>query len=125
MHGVLGGVVDPHAAYLLIRSLKSLDLTNSQLYDHTALQLYHLKECKTSKTHCKKPRYILQVRKMHGVLGGVVDPHAAYLLNRGLKTLVLRVKQQNANAQVLPRADKAKTAHKTVKPDSGRAQKIL
>jgi cystathionine gamma-synthase len=48
-----------------------------------------------------KKTLIEQVRKLHGVLGGVVDPHAAYLLNRGLKTLALRVKQQNANAQAL------------------------
>jgi cystathionine beta-lyase/cystathionine gamma-synthase len=31
-------------------------------------------------------------------LGGSLDPHAAYLLNRGLKTLALRVQQQNATA---------------------------
>ena len=38
-----------------------------------------------------KKTLIEQVRKLHGVLGGVVDPHAAYLLNRGLKTLALPV----------------------------------
>lgn len=36
------------------------------------------------------------VRAMHNVLGGTVDPHAAYLLLRGLKTLGLRVAHQNA-----------------------------
>jgi cystathionine beta-lyase/cystathionine gamma-synthase len=33
------------------------------------------------------------------VLGGVLDPHAAYLLIRGLKTLELRVHRQNATGQ--------------------------
>jgi cystathionine beta-lyase/cystathionine gamma-synthase len=31
-------------------------------------------------------------------LGGTLDPHAAWLLNRGLKTLALRVRQQNHSA---------------------------
>jgi cystathionine gamma-synthase len=48
-----------------------------------------------------KKEYIDKVRKLHGVLGGVCDPHAAYLLIRGLKTLSLRVHQQNANAQAM------------------------
>jgi cystathionine gamma-synthase/cystathionine gamma-lyase/cystathionine beta-lyase len=32
-------------------------------------------------------------------LGGSLDPHACFLLERGLKTLALRVRAQNANAQ--------------------------
>lgn len=39
------------------------------------------------------------VRECQGVLGGVLDPHAAYLLIRGLKTLPVRVRQQNESAQ--------------------------
>ena len=31
-------------------------------------------------------------------LGGSMDPHAAFLLNRGMKTLALRVRHQNASA---------------------------
>eukprot|EP00293_Proteomonas_sulcata_P001227 CAMPEP_0184322184 /NCGR_PEP_ID=MMETSP1049-20130417/123314_1 /TAXON_ID=77928 /ORGANISM="Proteomonas sulcata, Strain CCMP704" /LENGTH=97 /DNA_ID=CAMNT_0026643235 /DNA_START=15 /DNA_END=304 /DNA_ORIENTATION=+ len=42
-----------------------------------------------------------KVRKLHGVLGGVIDPHAAYMLIRGLKTLHLRVAQHNKNAQAI------------------------
>jgi len=38
------------------------------------------------------------LRDSRGVLGGVVDPHAAYLLDRGIKTLGVRMGQQNANA---------------------------
>lgn len=36
--------------------------------------------------------------------GGCLDPHACYLLHRGLKTLTLRVRQQNQNAQKLAEA---------------------
>ncbi len=34
-------------------------------------------------------------------LGGCLDPHACFLLHRGMKTLGLRVARQNANAQAL------------------------
>ncbi|KAH8960198.1 hypothetical protein BDL97_06G120000 [Sphagnum fallax] len=38
------------------------------------------------------------VRALHNILGGVLDPNAAYLILRGLKTLTIRVRQQNATA---------------------------
>ncbi len=38
------------------------------------------------------------IRDLQGITGSVVDPFAAYLLIRGLKTLALRVERQNANA---------------------------
>jgi cystathionine gamma-synthase len=41
------------------------------------------------------------IRALQGVTGAVVDPFAAYLLIRGLKTLALRIERQNANAQAL------------------------
>jgi cystathionine gamma-synthase len=37
------------------------------------------------------------LRQLQGVLGSVIDPQAAYLVGRGLKTLALRVERQNAN----------------------------
>jgi cystathionine gamma-synthase len=40
---------------------------------------------------------IKALRDARGVLGGVVDPHAAYLLDRGIKTLGVRMGQQNAS----------------------------
>lgn len=40
-------------------------------------------------------------RSMHNVLGGVIDPHAAYLLLRGMKTLDLRVERHNRSAMLL------------------------
>jgi cystathionine gamma-synthase len=42
---------------------------------------------------------IKAIRDSRGVLGGVVDPQNAFLLERGIKTLGLRVRQQNATAQ--------------------------
>jgi len=41
------------------------------------------------------------VRALQAVTGAVVDPFAAYLLVRGLKTFALRIERQNANAQAL------------------------
>ncbi|KAL8471623.1 hypothetical protein ACS0TY_028401 [Phlomoides rotata] len=39
------------------------------------------------------------VRTLHHVLGGALNPNAAYLIIRGMKTLHLRVQQQNSTAQ--------------------------
>jgi cystathionine beta-lyase/cystathionine gamma-synthase len=41
---------------------------------------------------------IERIRHKANHLGGSLDPHAAFLLNRGLKTLVLRVRYQNESA---------------------------
>lgn len=38
---------------------------------------------------------------MHNVLGGTIDPHASYLLLRGMKTLDLRVQRHNSTALLL------------------------
>lgn len=38
------------------------------------------------------------VRDLRGVLGGVIDPHAAAMIGRGMKTLALRVARQNETA---------------------------
>jgi cystathionine gamma-synthase len=43
------------------------------------------------------------LRDARGVLGGVVDPHCAYLLERGIKTLGVRVAQQNRTAMAVAR----------------------
>ncbi|KAK9066924.1 hypothetical protein SSX86_014248 [Deinandra increscens subsp. villosa] len=42
---------------------------------------------------------VSQVRNIHHVLGGTLNPNAAYLIIRGMKTLKLRVQQQNSTAQ--------------------------
>lgn len=47
------------------------------------------------------PGLIHALRQSQGVLGGILDPHAAFLLERGLKTLALRVAQQNQTAQAV------------------------
>lgn len=44
---------------------------------------------------------IQALRQSQGMLGGVLDPHAAFLIERGLKTLALRVRQQNETAQAV------------------------
>jgi len=41
------------------------------------------------------------IRALQAVTGGIIDPFAAYLLVRGLKTFALRVERHNANAQAL------------------------
>ena len=46
---------------------------------------------------------VAPVRAAVGVLGGVLDPHAAYLLLRGLKTLAIRVQRHNENGLRLAR----------------------
>jgi cystathionine beta-lyase/cystathionine gamma-synthase len=46
---------------------------------------------------------IERVRKTLNHFGGTLDPHACFLLARGLKTLPLRVRAQNANAGALAR----------------------
>jgi cystathionine gamma-synthase len=43
------------------------------------------------------------VRDLRHVFGAVLDPHAAYLVSRGIKTLGLRVAQQNKSALALAR----------------------
>ena len=43
------------------------------------------------------------VRDMRHILGGICDPHGAYLVLRGTKTLQLRVERQNATALALAR----------------------
>ncbi len=46
---------------------------------------------------------IEKVRKTLNHFGGSLDPHAGFLLARGIKTLALRVRAQNANALALAR----------------------
>ncbi|MEE8312959.1 MAG: aminotransferase class I/II-fold pyridoxal phosphate-dependent enzyme [Myxococcota bacterium] len=41
------------------------------------------------------------IRELQGIMGGIIDPHAAYMLLRGIKTLALRVQRSNRNAEQL------------------------
>ena len=41
------------------------------------------------------------IRGLQGITGAIVDPFAAYLLIRGIKTFALRMERQNTNAQAL------------------------
>jgi cystathionine gamma-synthase len=47
---------------------------------------------------CGDAGFLSALRDFRGVMGGVLDPHSAYLLVRGMKTLALRVQRQNATA---------------------------
>lgn len=58
------------------------------------------------------------IEQIHGTrttLGGVMDPHAAFLLLRGIKTVAMRVQQQNKNAlqvaQALSRNPAVRSVH--------------
>ena len=44
------------------------------------------------------------VRDLRSVFGACLDPHAAYLIHRGIKTLALRIEQQNRSAQAFAEA---------------------
>jgi cystathionine gamma-synthase len=50
---------------------------------------------------CGASGVVSLVRDLRDVLGGVCDPHAAFLVGRGMKTLALRVERQNATAMQL------------------------
>lgn len=47
------------------------------------------------------PHIVSLLREARDVMGATLDPHAAFLIARGLKTLALRVRQQNRTAQAL------------------------
>jgi cystathionine gamma-synthase len=47
---------------------------------------------------CGSSGLVSMIRDMRGVLGNGCDPHAAFLVGRGLKTVSLRVERQNATA---------------------------
>jgi len=47
--------------------------------------------------------HVARVARLLGHTGACLDPHACFLLERGLKTLPLRVRQQNVNAMALAR----------------------
>jgi cystathionine beta-lyase/cystathionine gamma-synthase len=46
---------------------------------------------------------IHNIRLLANHLGGTLDPHACFLLHRGIKTVALRVRQQNASALKIAR----------------------
>ncbi len=75
---------------------------------------------------------IERVRKTINLFGGSLDPHAGFLLARGIKTLALRVQAQNANALALAQFLQDHPAVAAVNypglashPDHARAEKLL
>lgn len=52
---------------------------------------------------CGRAELVERIRHRLNMLGGSLDPHAAFLLNRGLMTLALRVRCQNESALTIAR----------------------
>ncbi len=51
------------------------------------------------------PSHLISLlRDTRGIVGSVLDPHAAFLIMRGMKTLALRVERQNQSALALAKA---------------------
>ena len=50
-----------------------------------------------------KPGLISLIRDVRDMMGGLCDPHTAYLVHRGMKTLAIRVAQQNTSAFTVAR----------------------
>jgi cystathionine beta-lyase/cystathionine gamma-synthase len=76
--------------------------------------------------------HVQRARRLLDHLGGALDPHACFLLDRGVKTLVLRVRQQNATALSLAQRLAAHSAVARVHhpglashPDHARARELL
>src|SRR5262247_2834853 len=72
------------------------------------------------------------IRGLQGITGAIVDPFAAYLLIRGLKTFALRMERQNASAQAIaeflaahPRVAAVHYAGLASHPEHGIAQKQM
>lgn len=73
-----------------------------------------------------------RIRHTTKLLGGMLDPHACFLLHRSLKTLSVRVRQQNTTALSVAEALRSHDAVKWVRypglpshPDHERAQSLL
>lgn len=76
--------------------------------------------------------FLADVAAAAKMLGGTLDPHACFLLQRSLKTLGVRVRQQNANAQAVAEALDAHDAVADVRypglpshPDHERAARLF
>jgi cystathionine gamma-synthase len=50
-----------------------------------------------------RPQLISALRDVQGIIGGISDAHTAYLIDRGLKTLALRMERQNASGLAVAR----------------------
>jgi cystathionine beta-lyase/cystathionine gamma-synthase len=79
-----------------------------------------------------KGELVERVRRKLNHLGGSLDPHACFLLHRGMKTLAVRMRHQNASALAIARH---LAGHRAVRhvyhpgldshPDHARAAKLL
>ncbi len=64
---------------------------------------------------CGTKQSLIPMRQLQGIIGAITAPHTAYLLQRGLKTLPLRIRQQNSSglavAQFLAQHPKVKRVY--------------
>ncbi len=64
---------------------------------------------------CGSRGLVSLIRDLRHCIGGIMDPHAAYLVHRGIKTLAIRVARQNESALALARFleadDRIKVVH--------------
>jgi len=81
---------------------------------------------------CGRAERVAPIRRAVGVLGGVLDAHAAWLLLRGLKTLSLRMQRHNENGLRVARWLEAHPAVRRVwypglesHPDHGVALRLM
>lgn len=73
-------------------------LLGAQLVVHSATKFLGGHSDVTAGLVAGSGELIARVRKAEMVAGGCLDPHAAFLVGRGMKTLVLRVERQSATA---------------------------
>jgi cystathionine beta-lyase/cystathionine gamma-synthase len=76
--------------------------------------------------------WIERITRRMNHLGGSLDPHACFLLDRGLKTLVVRVRHQNQSAQAIaealerhPAVSRVNYAGLAAHPHSQRARRLF
>lgn len=66
---------------------------------------------------CGSKEHVAKVKELLNVLGGCLDPHSCFLLERGLKTLGIRVRAHNENAAALAQAlTEMKTVRRVMYP---------
>ncbi len=127
-HGLVSLVDNTFATPLLFRPLaQGFDLSL-----HSATKYLNGHSDVVAGAVCGSRALVDRVHARLNLLGGSIDPQAAWLLHRGMKTLVLRVRQQVASAGEVARflADRPEVA--TVHypglpghPDHDRARRLL
>ena len=96
-HGLLSMIDNTFASPVNYRPLE----TGFDLSLHSATKYLNGHDDIAAGCVIGRAEHVERIRHRLNHLGGSLDPHACFLLNRGLVTLALRVRQQNASAQRL------------------------